>query len=104
MWSLISKSSFAIKQLNPFTDAKYSENSIKLLSFFSNDEFLEILDLFYTIKFAKPNLKQSYKQVRVVLYKKRLQKHLIVYKWDDPLKIGKNAHHAKAIAHARWSV
>ena len=55
------------------------------------------------MKYAKNMRKRLYKHIQVVLCKKRLEKQLI-FENESILKMAKNGHNAKAIAHAKWAV
>ena len=56
------------------------------------------------LKVPKTCDKTLYKHIRLVLFKKRLQKAANIALNETILKIGKNGHYAKAIAFAKWSV
>ena len=64
----------------------------------------KILTLGQKLKLPKICQKRLYEHIRVVLCKKRLQKTAKIQKNESFLKMAKNGHNAKAIAHAKYSI
>ena len=64
----------------------------------------KILSLDQKIKLPKTCEKRLYKHIRVVLCKKPAPKNSKYSKNESILKMAKNGHNAKAIAHAKYSV
>ena len=56
------------------------------------------------VKLPKTCEKRLYKHIRVVVCKKGLEKTVNIQKINSVLKMAKNGHQAKAIAHAKYSV
>ena len=65
---------------------------------------VKILSLGQKIKLPKTCEKRLDKHVKVVLCKKTAPKNRQFYKNESILKMAKNGHNAKAIAHAKYSV
>ena len=109
--TLSQKSNFKKTCHNPFCKSfrvVLCKNPLKKNTKYSSNETIlktgpcKILTLRQKLKFQKTCQNPFQKSCRVVRCKKsRLQKHQIFEKWDYILKMG---HHAKAKAHAKYSL